>query len=86
MPERMPESTIMDPGWRGTVPADALARARAPIAAILKSALNGGELGFEEGVALGAVAEEDLVALVKTADGCASTKSAMSSPMWSIAI
>jgi FO synthase len=59
---------IMDPHWREISYQDALACAQAPIAAILDRALNGGELGFGEGVALGAVAGEDLVALVKTAD------------------
>ena len=47
---------------------DALARARLPIAKLLDKALNGGELGFDEGVALGTVEGDDLVALVKTAD------------------
>jgi FO synthase len=59
---------IMDPRWREISYQDALACAQAPIAAILDRALNGGELGFEEGVALGAVVGNDLVALVKTAD------------------
>src|SRR6185312_9618510 len=44
------------------------ALARAPIAALLDKALNGAELGFEDGVALGGVAGDDLIALVKTAD------------------
>ena len=48
--------------------ANALARATAPIRAILESALADEELEFKEGIALAAVDQADLLALVKTAD------------------
>src|SRR6266567_9370314 len=47
---------------------DALARAALPVAALLEKALRGSELGFDDGVALGSVQGDDLVALVKVAD------------------
>ena len=47
---------------------DAISRARPEIAAILARALEGRELGFDDGVALGSVEGDDLLALVKTAD------------------
>jgi FO synthase len=46
----------------------ALARATTPVATLLDKALNGGELGFDDGLALGSVQGDDLVALVKVAD------------------
>src|SRR5262249_13905819 len=46
----------------------AIARARPDMAAILSRALEGRELGFDDGVALGSVDGDDLIALVKTAD------------------
>jgi 7,8-didemethyl-8-hydroxy-5-deazariboflavin synthase CofH subunit len=46
----------------------AIARATAPIAAILDRALDGEELGFSDGMALGDVTGDDLLALMKTAD------------------
>ena len=58
----------MDPRWQDISFDDALARARAPVAAILDKALEGRELDFEDGVALGEVEGEDLLALVKVAD------------------
>ena len=54
--------------WQDISYEDALARAHAPIAALLEKALNGGELGFDEGVALGNVQGDDLLATVKVAD------------------
>src|SRR6266550_4261377 len=54
--------------WQGTSYEDALARAHVPVAKLLDKALSGGELGFAEGVALGSVAGDDLIALVKVAD------------------
>ncbi|HEY4264564.1 MAG TPA: hypothetical protein VGM72_04550, partial [Micropepsaceae bacterium] len=47
---------------------EALARATAPVSEILDRALNGNELGFSDGILLGDVAGDDLIALVKTAD------------------
>jgi 7,8-didemethyl-8-hydroxy-5-deazariboflavin synthase CofH subunit len=58
----------VNPAWQDISYEDALARATAPIAALLEKALNGGELGFDEGVALGKVEGDDLLALVKVAD------------------
>ena len=58
----------MNPVWQDISYEGALARATAPIAALLEKALNGGELGFDDGVALGSVKGDDLVALVKVAD------------------
>jgi len=58
----------MDPRWQEISYEDALSRAHAPIAAILEKALEGAELGFEDGVALGQVEGDDLLALVKVAD------------------
>src|SRR5580704_16714801 len=59
---------VMKPGWQDISYESALTHATAPIAALLHKALNGGELGFDEGVALGTVAGDDLLALVKSAD------------------
>src|SRR5882672_9661274 len=59
---------VMNPVWQDISYERALARATAPVAALLDKALNGGELGFDEGVALGSVAGDDLIALVKVAD------------------
>src|SRR6266550_8050825 len=58
----------MNPASQDISYEDALARARLPIAKLLEKVLTGGELGFDEGVALGTVEGDDLVALVKTAD------------------
>ena len=58
----------MDPSWPEIACETALARASAPVVAILEKALAGKELGFAEGHALGAVRGDDLLALVKTAD------------------
>src|SRR6266700_1027636 len=54
--------------WQDIAYENALARADAPVAALLDKALNGGELAFADGVALGSVQGDDLVALVKVAD------------------
>jgi FO synthase len=59
---------VMDSGWQDVSYENALSRARPAVAAILDRALDGAELGFDEGVALGAVTGDDLLALVKTAD------------------
>jgi 7,8-didemethyl-8-hydroxy-5-deazariboflavin synthase CofH subunit len=56
------------PRWQGIPYQAALSRAHAPVAAILHRALEGQELGFEDGVALGRVEGDDLLALVKTAE------------------
>jgi 7,8-didemethyl-8-hydroxy-5-deazariboflavin synthase CofH subunit len=56
------------PHWQESSLEDALSRATAPVAAILDRALGGNELGFSDGVMLGSVAGDDLLALVKTAD------------------
>src|SRR3977135_789066 len=56
-----------NPVWQDISYETALARAASPVAALLEKALNGGELGFDEGVALGSVAGDDLVALVRSA-------------------
>lgn len=56
------------PRWQESSLDDALARATAPVSAVLDRALNGDELGFADGIALGAVTGNDLIALVKTAD------------------
>src|SRR4051812_16148290 len=61
-------NVVMKRDWQGITYEDALARATAPIGALLERCLNGRELGFAEGVALGGVAGDDLLALVKTAD------------------
>src|SRR5580765_6712898 len=58
----------MDPHWQDVSWSDALSRAHSPIARILENALCGGELGFEEGLALASAEGDDLLALVKTAD------------------
>ena len=58
----------MDPSWREIECEAAIARARPEVAAILDYALAGKELGFDDAVALGAVQDDDLIALVKTAD------------------
>ncbi|HYK78899.1 MAG TPA: 5-amino-6-(D-ribitylamino)uracil--L-tyrosine 4-hydroxyphenyl transferase CofH [Micropepsaceae bacterium] len=59
---------VMNPVWQDVSYEGALARATLPIAALLERALNGGELGFDDGLALGSVRGNDLVALVKVAD------------------
>jgi len=59
---------VMNPGWQDVSYERAMARATTPVAALLDKALNGGELGFDDGVALGSVQGTDLVALVKIAD------------------
>jgi 2-iminoacetate synthase ThiH len=56
------------PVWQDISYEGALARAQVPSAKLLDKALNAGELGFEEGVALSTVDGDDLVALVRTAD------------------
>src|SRR4051812_9380774 len=58
----------LDPAWQDIGYEQAIARARPDVAAILARAVEGHELGFEDGVALGAVEEDDLLALVKVAD------------------
>ena len=58
----------MDPRWQAVSCEDALSQARPPVSAILARALEGRELVFDDGVALGAVEGDDLLALVKTAD------------------
>src|SRR5580765_1170447 len=58
----------MNPVWQDISYERALARATRPVVALLEKALNGGELGFDDGLALGSVAGDDLVALVKAAD------------------
>src|SRR5258705_11837019 len=58
----------VNPVWQDVSYEGALARATAPIAKLLDKALNGGELGFAEGVALGKLEGDDLVALIKGAD------------------
>jgi len=58
----------MNHGWQDISYERALARATTPVAALLDKALNGGELGFDDGVTLGSVAGDDLLAMVKTAD------------------
>src|SRR5258708_17796709 len=60
---------VMNPGWQDVSYERAMARATTPVAALLDKALNGGELGFDDGVALGSVPATHLVALVKIADG-----------------
>ena len=57
-----------DPVWQDLGCESAIAQARPEVAAILARALEGRELGFNDGVALGSVVGEDLVALVKAAD------------------
>src|SRR5258708_6879802 len=59
---------VMNHGWQDISYECALARASTPVAALLDKALNGGELRFDDGVTLGSVAGDDLLALVKTAD------------------
>ena len=59
---------VVNPVWQDISYERALARATMPVAALLDKALNGGELGFHEGVTLGSVAGDDLVAMVKVAD------------------
>jgi FO synthase len=58
----------LDPNWQDIGYEDAIVRARPEVAAILARALEGQELGFADGVALGSVEGDDLLALVKTAD------------------
>jgi FO synthase len=58
----------MNPVWQDISYETALAHATKPVVALLEKALNGGELGFDDGLALGSVAGDDLVALVKVAD------------------
>src|SRR6266567_1475827 len=59
---------VMNPGWQDVSYERALARATTPVAVLLDKALKGGELGFDDGVTLGSVQGNDLVALVKVAD------------------
>src|SRR5215510_5009900 len=59
---------VMDPSWQGIDCEAALQSASPAVAAILENALAGRELGFEDGLTLGAVKGDDLLALVKTAD------------------
>jgi FO synthase len=65
-----PELSVLSAWSTSPRPAleDALRAATLPIARILKSALAGRELGFEDGLALASVYGADLVALVATAD------------------
>lgn len=58
----------MDPHWRDTSWQQALSQASVPTARILMRALEGAELGFEDGLALATVEGTDLLALVKAAD------------------
>jgi len=58
----------LEPNWQDDACETAIARARPEVAAILSRALEGRELGYEDGVALGSVQGDDLLALVKTAD------------------
>ena len=58
----------LDSNWQEIGCEDAIARARPDVAAILLRALEGRELGFEDGVTLGSVDGDDLIALVKAAD------------------
>jgi 7,8-didemethyl-8-hydroxy-5-deazariboflavin synthase CofH subunit len=58
----------MNPRWQEISCGAALSRAHAPVAAILDRALEGHELEYADGVALGRVSGDDLLALVKTAD------------------
>jgi FO synthase len=58
----------MDPRWRDTPWEQALSQATPDIARILARALEGAELGFDDGVTLGGVQGGDLLALVKVAD------------------
>jgi len=58
----------LDANWQETDCEDAIAKARPQVAAILTRALEGRELGFDDGVALGSVEGDDLIALVRTAD------------------
>ncbi len=60
--------TELDPSWQDVEYGHALNRARPDVARILTRALEGHELGFDDGVALGSVEGDDLLALVKTAD------------------
>ncbi|MGH9563505.1 MAG: radical SAM protein, partial [Terracidiphilus sp.] len=58
----------IDRGWRD-VPWDrAITAANSNVASALEKALNGDDLGFDEGLMLATVDGNDLVALVKTAD------------------
>jgi FO synthase len=54
--------------WHDISYEGALSRAHMPIAKLLDKALNGGELGFDDGVTLGNVQGDDLLATVKVAD------------------
>ena len=58
----------MNPRWQEISVEAALTRAHAPVAEILHRALEEHELGYADGVALGRVQGDDLLALVKTAD------------------
>jgi FO synthase len=57
-----------DANWQEIGCEDAIARARPDVAAILTRALEGRELGFEDGVTLGSIDGDDLLALVRAAD------------------
>ncbi len=63
-----PPLKYMDPAWRDVSWESALSAASEPIARILDKALAGADLNFEQGLALTAVQENDLLALVKVAD------------------
>jgi 7,8-didemethyl-8-hydroxy-5-deazariboflavin synthase CofH subunit len=54
--------------WHDVSCAEALPRASTLVARLLGKVLEGGELSFEDGVALAGVRGDDLLALVKTAD------------------
>lgn len=58
----------MDRRWQEISLTEALSRATSPTAAILHRALDGRELGLADGIALGRIENDDLLALVKTAD------------------
>src|SRR6202163_1322009 len=58
----------MDPRWREVSWDEAFRAASLPVARLLGKSLDGGALGFGEGLALTAVEGDDLLALVKVAD------------------
>ena len=63
-----PVPKAMEPQWQEVSFEQALRAASLPIAHILEKSIDGGILGFEEGLALTAVEGDDLRALVKVAD------------------
>ena len=58
----------IEPEWRDVPWEEALAGASAPVKDALETVIDGGDLGFDEGLRLATVEGDDLIALVRVAD------------------